>query len=122
MASDSEERGKVEEVVQVRRPREGVEVQQVRPEDLSRPFEKNQSPAVPLSWIQIKFFSFSVIFFCVMAKRPVKAAAKARAVVNRLKSKLSKAQKKASKLSAKCARVKTRKSKKSKKSRRRRRH
>ena len=70
----------------------------------------------------------SVIFSvcdCVMAKRPVKAAAKARAVVNRLKSKLSKAQKKANKLSAACARGKTKKSRKSRKyrkSRKTRRH
>ena len=48
-----------------------------------------------------------------MAKRPVKAAAKARAAVTMLKTKLSKAQKKASKLTAGCARGKTKKSKKS---------
>lgn len=122
MASDSEKGGEVEEAMQVRRPREGVEVQQGRPEDLSRPSEKDQSPDVPLSWVQIKFLSFSVIFsVCdrVMAKRPVKAAAKARAAVSKLKTKLSKAQKKASKLNAACARGKTKKShKKSKKSRR----
>ena len=51
-----------------------------------------------------------------MAKRPVKAAAKARAAVSKLKTKLSKAQKKASKLNAACARGKSHK--KSKKSRR----
>lgn len=121
MASDSEERGEVEEAVQVRRPREGIEVQQGRPEDLSRPSEEDQSSDVPLSGVQIKFLSFSVIFsVCdrVMAKRPVKAAAKARAAVSKLKTKLSKAQKKASKLNAACARGKTKKSKKSKKSRR----
>ena len=126
MASDSEERGEVEEVVQVRCSREGDEVQQGGPEDLSRPSEEDQSPAVPLSWVQIKFLSFSVIFsVCdrVMAKRPVKAAAKARAAVNKLKTKLSKAQKKASKLTAACARGKTKKSKKSyKKSKKSRRH
>ena len=128
MASDSEERREVEEVMQVRRPREGDEVQQGGPEDFSRPFKKDQSPAVPLSWVQIKFLSFLLSFSvcdCVMAKRPVKAAAKARAVVNRLKSKLSKAQKKASKLSAACARGKTKKSRKSRKyrkSRKTRRH
>lgn len=128
MASDSEERGEVEEAVQVRRPREGYEVQQGGPEDFGRPSEEDQSPALPLSWVQIKFLSFSVIFsVCdrVMAKRPVKAAAKARAAVNRLKSKLSKAQKKASKLSAACARGKTKKSRKSRKyrkSRKTRRH
>ena len=70
----------------------------------------------------------SVIFSvcdCVMAKRPVKAAAKARAAVNKLKTKLSRAQKKASKLSAACARGKTKKSRKSRKyrkSRKTRRH
>lgn len=48
-----------------------------------------------------------------MAKKPVKAAAKARAAVSKLKTKLSKAQKKASKLTAACARGKTKKSKKS---------
>lgn len=125
MASDSKERGEVEEVVQVRRPRESDEVQQGRPEDFVRPSEKDQSPALPLSWVQIKFLSFLLSFsVCerVMAKRPVKAAAKARAVVNRLKSKLSKAQKKASKLSAACARGKTKKSKKSRKGRKHRRH
>ena len=126
MASDSEERGEVKEVVQVRRSREGDEVQQGCPEDLSRPSEEDQSPAVPLSWVQIKFLSFLLSFLCVMAKRPVKAAAKARAVVKRLKSKLSKAQKKASKLSAACSRGKTKKSykksKKSRKSRKTRRH
>ena len=126
MASDSEERGEVEEVVQVRCSREGDEVQQGCPEDLSRPSEEDQSPAVPLSWVQIKFLSFSVIFsVCdrVMAKRPVKAAAKARAAVSKLKTKLSKAQKKASKLTAACARGKTKKSKKSyKKSKKSRRH
>ena len=47
-----------------------------------------------------------------MSKRPVKAAAKARATVNKLKTKLSKAQKKASKLNAACARGKTKKSRK----------
>ena len=61
-----------------------------------------------------------------MAKRPVKAAAKARAAVSKLKTKLSRAQKKANKLTAACARGKTRKSKKSykksKKSRKSRRH
>ena len=54
----------------------------------------------------------------VMSKRPVKAAAKARAAVNKLKTKLSRAQKKASKLSAACARGKPKKSKKSRKHRR----
>ena len=115
--------------MQVRCSREGDEVQQGCPEDLSRPSEEDQSPAVPLSWVQIKFLSFLLSFsVCdrVMAKRPVKAAAKARAVVKRLKSKLSKAQKKASKLSAACSRVKTKKSykksKKSRKSRKTRRH
>ena len=128
MASDSEERREVEEVVQVRCSREGDEVQQGRPEDLSRPSKEDQSPALPLSWVQIKFLSFLLSFsVCdrVMAKRPVKAAAKARAAVNRLKSKLSKAQKKASKLSAACARGKTKKSRKirkSRKSRKTRRH
>lgn len=62
MAPDSEERGEVEEAVQVRRPREGDEVQQGCPEDLSRPSEENQSSDLPLSWVQIKFLSFSVIF------------------------------------------------------------
>ena len=125
MAPDSEERGEVEKAVQVRRPREGVEVQQGRPEDLSRPSEKDQSPALPLSWVQIKFLSFLLSFLCdcVMAKRPVKSAAKARAAVTKLKSKLSKAQKKASKLTAACSRGKTKKShKKSKKSKKSRRH
>ena len=55
-----------------------------------------------------------------MAKRPVKAAAKARAAVSKLKTKLSRAQKKASKLTAACARGKTKKSRKSRKSRYRR--
>lgn len=120
MALDSEKRGEVEEAVQVRRPREGAEVQQGCPENLSRPSEEDQSSDVQLSWAQIKFLSFLLSFLCdrVMAKRPVKAAAKARAAVTKLKSKLSKAQKKASKLNAACSRGKTKKShKKSKKSR-----
>ena len=55
-----------------------------------------------------------------MARRPVKSANKAMAVVRRLRTKLNMAQKKASKLKALCNRVsktKKSKSKKSKKSR-----